>query len=720
MRSLIIDNYDSFTYNIYQLLAEVNSKKPTIITNNQLSWQEIKDLNFDNIIISPGPGNPKNIEDFGVCSEVLLKANIPILGICLGHQGLGYFYGAKIKRSPEPFHGRISKIYHQQDYIFNNIPSPFSVVRYHSLMIDYPLPSDLEIIAKTEDDLIMGIKHKYKPFWGVQFHPESIASEHGKQLLINFQKLTKSYVKSVDKVSNYQLKYKYNNEYIVDKKCQQYKPKINNKKYQVYNKKLDIFIDSTMAFQEIYSQSSDSFWLDSSMVAEGLSRFSYMGDCQGDNSFLVKYDVNNQEIRVIKDNKIEIFTGDIFQFLQDILDSYGYDNRELPFNFSGGFVGYFGYELKALCGNKNKHQSSLPDAQFIFSDRIIVFDHFRQEIYLVFLDKINRENKASNWFTEIENKLKLLINEIENKENFIKDIDSKTEILVNKKDLKIEEFKNLKDCIKCYQLSRNKQEYLDNIETCLEKIKQGESYEICLTNHLFLPPISEPLKFYLQLRKENPAPYSAFLKFGKIAVACSSPERFLFLEKNSNLESKPIKGTVKRGKNKAEDIQLKNNLQKSEKEKAENLMIVDLLRNDLGRVCEIGTVTVSKLMAIETYSTLHQMVSTVKGQIKKEVKVVDCIKSCFPGGSMTGAPKKRTLEIIDELETEARGIYSGSIGFLALNGTMDLNIVIRTAIITPEKTSIGVGGAITALSQQDKEFEEIILKAKALIDVIEP
>jgi para-aminobenzoate synthetase len=721
MRSLIIDNYDSFTYNIYQLLAEVNGKKPTVITNNQLSWQEIKELNVDNIIISPGPGNPKNIEDFGVCGEVLLKANIPILGVCLGHQGLGYFYGAKIKRSPEPFHGRISKIYHQQDSIFYNIPSPFSVVRYHSLMIDYPLPSDLEIIATTKDNLIMGIKHKYKPFWGIQFHPESIASEYGKELLINFHKLTKSCDQSVEKFSNYSSKYKYDNQYIVDEKYQKHKPKIvNNKKYQVYSKKLDIFIDSMITFQEIYSQSSNSFWLDSSMIAEDLSRFSYMGDCQGDNSFLVEYDVNKQEIRVIKDNKIEIFTGDIFQFLQDILDSYGYDNEELPFNFSGGFVGYFGYELKALLGSENKHQSSFPDAQFIFGDRTIIFDHFCQEIYLVFLDKINRENKANNWFKEIENKLKSLINKTENKEKFTKNIDSKGESLANKKYLKKEEFKDPKDGIKSYQLSRDKQEYLDNIETCLEKIKQGESYEICLTNHLYLPTISEPLKFYLQLRKENPAPYSAFLKLGKIAVVCSSPERFLLLEKNGNLESKPIKGTVKRGNNKIEDIQLKNNLQKCEKEKAENLMIVDLLRNDLGRVCEIGTVTVPKLMAIETYSTLHQMVSTVKGKIKKEVKVVDCIKACFPGGSMTGAPKKRTLKIIDELETEARGIYSGSIGFLALNGTMDLNIVIRTAIITPEKTSIGVGGAITALSQQDKEFEEIILKAKALIDVIEP
>lgn len=719
MKTLIIDNYDSFTYNLYQLLAEVNGIKPTVITNNELSWQEINELNFNNIIISPGSGNPENIKDFGVCGEVLLKANIPILGVCLGHQGLGYFYGAKISKSPQPFHGRVSKIYHQQDSIFNNITSPFSVVRYHSLMIDFPLPSDLEIIAKTEDDLIMAIKHKYKPFWGVQFHPESIASEYGRELLINFHNLTKNYSNLSTKFSSYQKKIVLNQNFIKENKSQENSFKIiNNKQYQVYSKKLDIFIDSAIAFQEIYSQSRDSFWLDSSMIEQGLSRFSYMGDCQGDNSFLVEYDVNNQQIKVTKHNEIEIIKGDIFQFLQDILDSYAYDNQDLPFNFNGGFVGYFGYELKALLGNENKHQSFLPDAQFIFGDRLIIFDHLCQEIYLVFVDKVNEENKANYWFKDIENKLNLLREKIEKQKKFTKSRNCDGESLVNKNYIKIENFKEKKERSKYYKLSRSKDKYLDNIKTCLEKIMKGESYEICLTNHLYFPSISEPLNFYLQLREENPAPYSAFLKFGKISVVCSSPERFLLLEKNGNLESKPIKGTIKRGKNKEEDIQLKNNLQKCEKEKAENLMIVDLLRNDLGRVCEVGTVTVPKLMAIETYATVHQMVSTVKGKINEKVKMIDCIKACFPGGSMTGAPKKRTLEIIDELETEARGIYSGNIGFLALNGTMDLNIVIRTAIITPEKTSIGVGGAITALSQPDNEFEEIILKAKALIKVI--
>lgn len=701
MRSLIIDNFDSFTYNIYHLLAEVNGINPLVITNNQLSWEEINELNFDNIILSPGSGSPENISDFGVCGEVLLKANIPVLGICLGHQGLGYFYGAKVKRLIEPFHGRISQIYHQQNSLFDKISSPFSVVRYHSLIIEYPLPSDLEVIATTEDNLIMGIRHKFKPFWGVQFHPESICSQYGKQLLINFSNLTQTYHHSNSQTKkNNQANPSFNT--IKSDPCQE---KTLNQEYKIYSKKLDIFIDSSLVFKEIYSKSSHSFWLDSSMVEEGLSRFSYMGDTQGDNSFLVEYDVNKQEIKVTKKSEIKICTGDIFTFLQDILDTYKYENQDLPFNFNGGLMGYFGYELKALCGYENKYQSSLPDAQFILVDRAIIFDHICQDIYLIFLDKIEQEINANKWFNDIENKLQLL----KLKKGLKPLLQTDKNFLIKKP------YNNQNNY--SYQLSRDSQEYLENIETCLEKIRQGESYEICLTNHLYLPSIKEPLNYYLQLRKANPTPYSAFFKWGKMTIVCSSPERFLLLDKNGILESKPIKGTIKRGTTKKEDIQLKNALQFSEKEQAENLMIVDLLRNDLGRVCEVGTVTVPKLMSIETYNTVHQMVSTVKGKIKKGITAIDCIKACFPGGSMTGAPKKKTLEIIDELETQARGIYSGSIGFLALNGTMDLNIVIRTAIITPNQSSIGVGGAITILSEKEKEFEEIILKAQALLEL---
>jgi len=193
MKTLIIDNYDSFTYNLYQMIAEINEEIPVVIKNDECDFEDLCLQNFDNLIISPGPGHPDNKEDFGICKRVLLEVDIPILGVCLGHQGIFSGYGGQVVCSLEAVHGRISRVIHNGDSLFNFVPKEFNVVRYHSLICKNEIPDCLKVIAWTEDKTIMAIKHKQKPIWGVQFHPESICSEYGDLILNNFNHLTRQY-----------------------------------------------------------------------------------------------------------------------------------------------------------------------------------------------------------------------------------------------------------------------------------------------------------------------------------------------------------------------------------------------------------------------------------------------------------------------------------------------------------------------------------------------
>jgi len=261
-------------------------------------------------------------------------------------------------------------------------------------------------------------------------------------------------------------------------------------------------------------------------------------------------------------------------------------------------------------------------------------------------------------------------------------------------------------------------EYQAKVRQCLGYIVEGESYELCLTTrHRSRRGMRvDALRFYQRLRAVNPAPYSALLRCGPgLTVCSSSPERFLRIRADGLCDSKPIKGTRRRGSCPVEDAAICEELRTCEKDLAENLMIVDLVRNDFGRVCTEASVCCPKIMDVETYATVHQLVSTIQGQMRADVTCIDVLRATFPMGSMTGAPKRRSLALLDVVEGDARGIYSGAVGFLSLDGAVHFSVAIRTAVVTDDRVKIGAGGAITVLSDPQDEWDEMLLKAAALL-----
>ena len=252
-----------------------------------------------------------------------------------------------------------------------------------------------------------------------------------------------------------------------------------------------------------------------------------------------------------------------------------------------------------------------------------------------------------------------------------------------------------------------------------QKITDGETYEVCLTNMLEGTAAGETsLDMYLRLREENRTPFGAFIRTRDAAILSTSPERFLRIDADGRVESKPIKGTRPRGATSEQDEALRAELAASVKDRSENLMIVDLVRHDLGRTAELGSVQVDTLFGIESYATVHQMVSTVSSRLAEDASPVASVRAAFPPGSMTGAPKLRTMTTIEELEAGPRGVYSGAVGYFSLGGAVDLSVVIRTLVVQGETLSYGVGGAIVALSDSEEEYEETVVKAAPVLRLL--
>lgn len=445
-------------------------------------------------------------------------------------------------------------------------------------------------------------------------------------------------------------------------------------------KELNTYYDPFYTY-DLFKDSKDSIFLDSSKEDKLLSKYSFIG--------LNPYKKFISRGRKVTIDNEEYNDVDPFEKLDEITESYKISiNSNIP--FVSGAIGYFSYDIGRVLEvlpDESKEDFSIPDSIFIFFDNLIIFDLQNKKTYIT---SVGQLEESKNSILSIEKCLK----------NYIEGLPVNLEKTNNKF------FSNF-----------DKEDYKKAVASLKEYIRSGDVYIANMTRRIWCNNNEKPYEIYRKLRNTNKAPFSAYMNFEDFQIISSSPERFLSII-DGKVQTRPIKGTRPRGKDYEEDERNRNELMASEKDKSELLMIVDLERNDLSKVCKPKSVKVTELFKLEAYETVFHLVATIEGRLRENVSSVKCIRECFPGGSITGAPKIRAMEIIEELEKLKRNIYTGSIGYFDLRGNSDFNIVIRTIIKKGNKAYLGVGGGITWESIEEEEWLETIDKAKALMEVL--
>jgi para-aminobenzoate synthetase component 1 len=455
----------------------------------------------------------------------------------------------------------------------------------------------------------------------------------------------------------------------------------------------------------LFYQEPFAFFLDSGMDPAKLGRYSFIGR----DPFLVLKS-RGEELTLLSAGQEERRIGNPFRALGELLERYNLEPGGAPTPLVGGAVGYLSYDLCHFIERvpaKAIDDLQLPECCLGFYDVVITFDHLEQRTYI-----------ASSGFPE-QDEDRRVKRARERLEQVKAALERHRRGLSRQSAPSKESKPSLPNEISGTALRSNftHDDYIRAVETAREYITSGEIYQVNLSQRFEGGLTTPPYDLYQRLRSINPAPFAAYLNFDEVTVLSASPERFLKLD-GDRVETRPMKGTRPRGRSAAEDATLAAELQASIKDRAENVMIVDLERNDLGKVCRIGTVNVSELCTPEEYATVFQLTSCVEGRLSRGRNRIDLLEACFPGGSITGAPKIRAMEIIDELEPTRRSIYTGSIGYLSFSGQMDLNIVIRTILVKNDRVYLQVGGGIVYDSEPEAEYQETLHKAKALFQAL--
>ncbi|CCH62900.1 hypothetical protein TBLA_0I02420 [Henningerozyma blattae CBS 6284] len=790
---LFIDSYDSFTYNVVRLLEQQKLHESTqrikVFTIRNDTFTNVSQLKeilpvIDCIVVGPGPGNPLNgSEDMGIINELFSGSDfqdIPILGVCLGFQALCHSFGADIIQLKTIKHGQVYDInlYNNEDTLLNplflsfNRARSFKATRYHSLAIINNNKSLIPLAYTTDENgtVLMAVQAAKKvPWFGVQYHPESCCSENGDLLVGNFLNFAFDYnsktntarqLKKLSLINNDQIKYKkilYQLNLIIDKKpidvdlsasllankneCvnNDILKKIEIKEYSINNyDKPNI----TMKIAEDLLVDYDKFVLASSTVNKNRGEWSIIAlpDSNSEvfthftqvnktciykwrdpqitknqlDSMLEKSDKfanSNAYLKVFSEAK-EGFWKTISSYMKNKLFAY---KNHLP--FIGGLVGVMSYEFgNYVQMNMDPNDLLMPDAKLVFINNTILINHVDKKVYTISLNNTFPPQISDNLSNYLKDK--------------IQTTEDNLELSKLPKDVTFDIIKPVK------------KDYANAFEACRNYIKQGYSYEMCLTTQTKITPSKKltPWRIFQTLTRRNPAPFSNYFFFNDIidndsnsvCLVSSSPERFLKWDLDS-CELRPIKGTVKKSKTMTRE--LATEILKTPKEFGENLMILDLIRNDLYEL--LSDVRVEEFMSVEEYATVYQLVSVIKlyGMANPQVNTnnyvgLDVLKHSLPPGSMTGAPKKKTVKLLQQdpmLETnlnkhttkDTRGLYSGVSGYWSVNGNGDWSVNIRClhSYNGGDDWAIGAGGALTILSNVEAELDEVFVKLESALQV---
>ncbi|MGF3103268.1 anthranilate synthase component I [Rossellomorea sp. DUT-2] len=447
----------------------------------------------------------------------------------------------------------------------------------------------------------------------------------------------------------------------------------------------DIFTPISL-FQSL--KGKKKFLLESSLKHEQSGRYSFVGS---DPFLECKAYGNTVQLKKSSTNEVDERVGNPIQIIQNLIPSH--ELKGAPFPFTGGGIGYLGYDVIRLyeeIGVTPHDELEMPDIHLMFYEKVIVFDHLEHKVFIVVMNEWTEGQTG-----ELDEKVKEVEAELTNV--YLKTHKKKLDRL-------------------SFHAQTLKDEFMEKVERAKQSIGEGEIFQVVLSQRLKASFSGDPFSFYRSLRKSNPSPYMFFIDFEDYVVLGASPESLLKVQ-GREITTNPIAGTRRRGETHDVDRELEKELLTDEKEIAEHRMLVDLGRNDLGRVCEIGSIYLSKYLTIERYKYVMHIVSEVKGELKEEVTPLEALTSCLPAGTVSGAPKIRAMQIINELETTKRGVYSGAVGYIGVNGNLDFALAIRTMVLKDKTAYVQAGAGIVYDSDPASEYEETMNKAKSLLEV---